>query len=225
MTQLSGSVGGATASRNKGGSFVRARIKGTDPNSALQIAQRAKFSTIASTWRDLTDVERTAWADAAPSFPYTDSLGQVKIYSGFQLYASLNGGIRSANAAASLLTSPPSPVTIPTLTASSFTVTNDDPDVAVTATFAPTTVPTGFRCKIYATTGMSAGVSSPASSAFKLITSLAAGASISPLSDAYSDFFALPAVGSRVFMRVELISTASGQKGITAQTSAVVVAA
>lgn len=213
ISDASGSLGGATFSRNKGGQFIRARVVGTNPNTALQVAQRSQFATIAATWRTLTDAQRTAWEAATPYFPYQDKLGQTKNYSGAQLYAALNGGIRSATPAGTLLTDPPSPVTIPTLTISALDITREPGDMGISATFAPTTVPTGFKLVLYGTAGLSAGISKPPKSAYKKIGTLAAAATIAIDSGDYISANGLAAIGSKVFVSGTLISTTSGQMG------------
>ena len=225
LTQASGSLGGATASRNKGGGYFRARVAGTNPQSDAQTAQRSMFATISAAWRNLTDGERGAWKDAAAYFPYTDSLGQTKTYSGSQLFGKLNGGIRSANPAAALLDTPPSPVSIPTLTIAGFAVINEGANSAFEGAYTTSTVPTGFRLKIYATAGLSAGISNPANSAYSLISSLAAASSITIDGTVdYDPRYGVPPVGSKVFVSYILISTVTGQLQEVLNTSAIVVA-
>lgn len=211
ITQASGSVGGATFSRNKGGGYIRAKVTGTNPQSDAQTAQRSMFATISAAWRDLTDAQRTAWGAAATYFAYTDALGQTKLYSGAQLFSKLNGGIRSANPAATLLDEPPASVSIPTVTNSTFALQVDGTDVVIGGTFSPVNVPTGFVAKVYGTAGLSAGITNPASSAYKLINTIAAAAAFDTAEIGWSDVTGTPAVGSKVFISIDLISTTSGQ--------------
>lgn len=225
ITDASGSLGGATFSKNKGGLFVRARIKGTNPQSDAQTAQRGQFAAISAAWRGLTDVQRTAWEAATAYFPYQDKLGQTKNYSGAQLFGKLNGGIRSASPSASLLTDPPAPIAVPTLTISGFNVNNDGGEMEVEGTFAPTTVPTGFTLMIYTTGGLSAGISSPQNSAYKLLGRIASGATIATQMAVIDAGQPVAAEGTKLFISGTLISTTTGQMGEVFNASAIVAAA
>jgi len=222
ITDASGSLGGATFSKNKGGLFVRARIKGTNPQSDAQTAQRGQFAAISAAWRGLTDEQRTAWETATAYFPYQDKLGQTKNYSGAQLFGKLNGGIRSASPSASLLTSPPAPVSIPSLTVTGFAATNDSGNMALTGTFAPTTVPADCVLMVYTTSGLSAGISSPQNSAYKLLGRIAAGANISTQLAVLDGGQPTAALETKVFLSMSLISTVTGQMAEVLNTSAIV---
>jgi len=225
ITDASGSLGGATFSKNKGGLFVRARIKGTNPQSDAQTAQRGQFAAISAAWRGLIDEQRAAWEAATAYFPYQDKLGQTKNYSGAQLYSKLNGGIRSATPGASLLTLPPSPVAIPTMTVTGFTATRETADMGFAGSYSPSTVPTGFKLVLYATAGISAGISSPQNSAYKKIQTINAAGTVEVDSGAYIAANGLAATGSKVFISGTLISTVTGQMGEVFNASAIVEAA
>lgn len=79
LTQASGSIGGVTASRNKGGLYLRARATPTNPSSPQQQAVRALMSSLTSLWVDtLTDAQREAWKIYADNVPLIDSLGEPR---------------------------------------------------------------------------------------------------------------------------------------------------
>lgn len=87
ITQLSGSVGGVTYARNKGGAYLRARTSPTQPNSALQTGARTLFSAAVNTWTNtLTSAERLAWSSYAAAVPYTNIFGETRYYTGQQRY-------------------------------------------------------------------------------------------------------------------------------------------
>lgn len=225
ISDASGSLGGATFSKNKGGLFIRARIKGTNPQSDAQTAQRGQFAGISAAWRGLTDTQRTAWEAATAYFPYQDKLGQTKQYSGAQLFGKLNGGIRSASPSASLLTEPPSPVSLPSIIVSDFGVTNDGGDMSFTGTYAPTTVPANCVLMVYTTSGLSAGISSPQNSAYKLLGRIAASANIATQLAVLDANQPTAADDSKVFISMTVISTVTGQMAEVLNASAIVVPA
>lgn len=87
---LSGSIGGSTASHNKGGPYFRTRAIPTNPSTAAQLNQRARLATTSQNWRDLTNAQREAWNEWGRQNPRTDSLGQSFLLSGHQGYVALN---------------------------------------------------------------------------------------------------------------------------------------
>lgn len=87
---MSGSIGGSTASHNKGGPYFRTRAIPTNPSSATQLARRAALATMSQNWRDRTAAERQAWEEWARQNPITNALGQSINKSGHQSYVGLN---------------------------------------------------------------------------------------------------------------------------------------
>lgn len=68
-TELSGSLGGVTAARARGGrGYFRVRRVPSNPRSTYQATVRAFLAAAASAWAsDLTDVQRASWETAAPA--------------------------------------------------------------------------------------------------------------------------------------------------------------
>ena len=85
-----GSIGGTTFSRNRGGAYSRNRTIPTDPATAAQIAQRARFATISASWATLTDAQRNTWQQAVSEYVYTDVFGKAHVYSPFVLFQQCN---------------------------------------------------------------------------------------------------------------------------------------
>jgi hypothetical protein len=105
FTQASGSVGGLTFSRNRGGLYTRSRTIPVNPSTAQQITLRGIFTQLTNFWSSvLTDAQRVAWATYATNVPLTDRLGDPIIVSGFNMYIRSNvprvqaGLLRSDNA-------------------------------------------------------------------------------------------------------------------------------
>jgi hypothetical protein len=91
FTQVSGSVGGLTFSRNKGGLYTRARSIPTNPATAAQVAARDALSTLVDAWTNsLTSGQRDAWATYALNTPVVDVFGDSKLLSGQQMYIRSN---------------------------------------------------------------------------------------------------------------------------------------
>lgn len=72
ITDVSGSLAGATASRAKGGvTYLRERITPTNPNTSRQQVVRSALGVISAAWKStLTPTERLSWialADGSPA--------------------------------------------------------------------------------------------------------------------------------------------------------------
>jgi len=126
MTQASGSVGGMTASRNRGGNYMRARAIPTNPNTPQQILVRGLMAQLTSLWvSTLTAAQRAAWELYAANVPLVNSLGDSMTVSGLNMYIrtnvpALQAGLARIDAAPTIFDLGDfTPVTI-----SSFTATN-----------------------------------------------------------------------------------------------------
>lgn len=87
ITQASGSIGGITASRNRGGMYFRSRAIPTDPATAFQIAIRAFMVTAVGAWSGtLTQLERDDWEVYASLVTLPGPLGDPITVSGMNMY-------------------------------------------------------------------------------------------------------------------------------------------
>lgn len=87
VTQASGSVGGATFSRNRGGMYIRARSIPVNTQTAFQQAVRNNLAQLASSWGNtLTQAQRFAWETYAENTPLVDSLGEPRNVGGMPMY-------------------------------------------------------------------------------------------------------------------------------------------
>jgi len=88
---MSGSIGGATASRNRGGQYFRQRVVPTNPNSLKQQQVRSIFGGLVNAWvNSLTQAQRDAWSTYANNVPRTNTLGDQLILTGQQMYIGAN---------------------------------------------------------------------------------------------------------------------------------------
>lgn len=91
VTQVSGSIGGMTGSRNRGGMYFRARSIPVNPNTPAQVVVRAAFSNLVARWNDiLTPGQRDAWNLYAAAVPLTGPLGDPVTVSGQNMYLRSN---------------------------------------------------------------------------------------------------------------------------------------
>jgi hypothetical protein len=90
IAQASGSLAGATFSRNKGGAYMRARVRGTNPNSVSQTRARTALSDFASLFATLTSAQRQTWEQYAEEAVHVNALGDPITQSAISLYIASN---------------------------------------------------------------------------------------------------------------------------------------
>lgn len=91
VTQASGSIGGLTASRNKGGMYVRARAMPTNPGTTFQTAVRSFMAQLTAIWANtLTAAQRSAWSQYALQTPIIDKLGEARPIPALAMYVRCN---------------------------------------------------------------------------------------------------------------------------------------
>lgn len=123
----SGSVGGLTYSRNKGGMYTRARAVPTNPNTAFQQVLRNAMGQLTTRWgQTLTQAQRDAWAVFAENVPIVDSLGYSHTIPPMSWYIKANSlrvqsGLSVIDAAPTVFEL--GTLTIPVLTATAASVT------------------------------------------------------------------------------------------------------
>jgi len=90
LADIRGKVGGAIFSRNKGGAYMKAFTKPTNPRTNAQQERRALFGTLMSQWRNLSQAQRNSFINNSVNYPQTNKVGEVSILSGAQLYVKCN---------------------------------------------------------------------------------------------------------------------------------------
>lgn len=132
----SGSIGGITFSRNRGGMYVRGRAVPTNPNTPFQQAVKAAAAQLASLWRNvLTEAQRAAWDLYAENVELPNSLGDPRNVGGLGMYVRSNVP-RIASGVAGLARVDDGPII--------FNLGDVGPLTVVSATAATNTISMGF---------------------------------------------------------------------------------
>lgn len=90
MSQMSGSIAGATFSRNRGGAYMRARTKPINPATPNQVAVRSVFSEFASLYAGLDETKKRSWEAYAQGAVFLNRLGDAIIPSAISVYVASN---------------------------------------------------------------------------------------------------------------------------------------
>lgn len=136
VTQASGSIGGLTASRNRGGMYFRARSVPTNPNTIYQQAVRNIFATLSAGWSVLDEEDRDRWSVFATNTPVINALGDQIYLTGQQMYirnnaARLQAGLSTISAGPIIFgssTITPTPAVAPELGTQTLGFAIDDED-------------------------------------------------------------------------------------------------
>lgn len=116
----SGSIGGATASHNRGGQYFRRRAIPVNPSTVQQQAVRGFFSTLQAAWDStLTSAQRSAWDSYALNTPVTDALGNSVNAGGKGMYT--RGNVPRLQAGLTRVDTGPTTFGLPALTAPAIT--------------------------------------------------------------------------------------------------------
>lgn len=107
FTNISGSLGGMTGSRNKGGQYLRARTNPTQPNTLPQQNARQRFGAASAAWGNLAPEIRALWNNYASLQSWTNRLGDPIQLTGQQAYVGSNSALASVGLAQ--ITNPPEP--------------------------------------------------------------------------------------------------------------------
>jgi len=87
----SGSIGGMTWSRNRGGMYIRARATPTNPNSTYQQTVRSAAALLAAMWSNtLTKAQRDGWDLYAENVELPNPLGAPRNVGGLGMYIRSN---------------------------------------------------------------------------------------------------------------------------------------
>lgn len=213
----SGSFGGVTASRNKGGAYFRRKGNPTNPRSTGQQTQRAQLANVTAAWKGLTAIQQQAWKSASESgqFTKTDRLGKSRPLSASQLYTSLNLTLL-ASALAPINTPPVNLPTVPNIVLNG-TATQAETGLMLKFTGdAEVGLPATLRANIFATEPLSGGILSPGPGAYRKIATLEKTAFDGDEYDAaaaYTAFYgSLPTTAQNVGVRVEYVFQGVGLK-------------
>ena len=91
VAAASGSLGGTTFSRNRGGAYARIRAVPVNPNTIYQQEVRSLMATLTSHWLDtLTADQRAAWDTYADNVHLPNPLGADRNVGGLGMYVRSN---------------------------------------------------------------------------------------------------------------------------------------
>ena len=100
VSQVSGSVGGTTYSRNRYGTYARRRAHPTVSQTSYALDAKSRLGDLSRAWSALSVAKRAAWSNWAANNPVTDKLGAKQVVAGNAAYVMLNGRLVAAGLSA-----------------------------------------------------------------------------------------------------------------------------
>lgn len=221
--KLSGRADGNVYMRN--GRVRGMKIPRLVRNAYTAIA-RGAFGSNSSAWNSLSDAQRQQWIDL--QVQTTDRFGNTVILSGKSAFVQLNGNLNkinfSSNSNYNLDTSAPISVILTDIEISTGDATisaiyshSNDPSTPLSS------VPSNRAWALFATAGLRAGVMSPKNSAFRLFAVLAATTDLDDVAteealyDAYVSKFGAVSGDTKIYFRIEEVSSINGVSSAVTQ--------
>lgn len=217
ITDIRNSVGGHVFLKGRGGAVVRTSVAQQRTRTFFRAYMGSFFAITSQTWRTLTAGQRNAWNNAVEQWLSTDIFGDSIRPSGSNLFNRLNWWLSFEGL--SMLTIPPLPVKLPVFNTVSFVISATTSSLVITTTFTGTTANTTVAA--FATYGFSKGVSIPPDK----FCYTGGGNFFGTSANLYATYLlghATPLVGSRVFIKLVVISTLTGQVSAPVYASAIV---
>lgn len=219
IAEARGKIGGTVFSRNTFGAYIRARVTPVNPATTAQALVRTQLTSLAQSWRGLTQAQRDAWNQGVVTFTHTDIFGDNVPLTGFNLFMQLNRNLLAAGQAT--IDDIPVPSAVFNFTSASLSA--DTTGGNLNLTFAPA-IPAGTTMLIKAAAPLSAGKQF-VKSELRQINRLVNG-DVSPfdLDNSYiAKFGALPSVGTKVFVEMRAVNDATGLAGTRLKVSDIAV--
>lgn len=210
ISDIRGSTGGTTYSRNTFANYRRNKTSPVNPNTVAQQLVRNRLGAMSQSWGGITENQRIAWIDGAPTWTNTNIFNQSIDYTGFSLYGRLNRNRQEINEA--LLTDFVLPSDVDSFT--SLSLEADTGGGTLEITFTPA-IAADHRVIIRATAPLTAGTTFVRNQ-FRKIAVLDNG-DTSPVDLAVfyiAVFGALPPADSKVFVDAKQILIANGQNSV-----------
>lgn len=218
ITDARGKLDGIVYSKSRYGSYARRKVSPVQPLTAAQSAVRDSFGGLSKAWsNDLTDLQRTAWADFAAAYPVMDVFGNSQVLTGISFYQRVNRIL--AQVGEPRRDDPPADQAVTALTSVSAAIVVATTDIDIT--FDATPLAANHRLYVMATPRINPAVNF-FKNALRFIAS-SPGAQVSPFGvwAEYEAVFGPPVVGSKIGFLVATVNVDTGAMSVGTMISAV----
>lgn len=218
ITDIRGSQGGTTFSRNTFANYMRNKTSPVNPNTVAQQLVRNRLAAMSQSWGGLTAAQRTAWVDGAPVWSNNNIFNQAINYTGFSLYGRINRNRQEINEA--FITDFVLPTAVDAFTTFSFVATFGAGTIILT--YAPAIAAT-HKVIIRATPPLSAGTEFVRNQFRKIAVLDSTDLTGVDVAAFYIAVFGtMPPVNSKIFIDAKQVLIANGQNSVPIKDSQIV---
>ena len=204
---IAGSIGGATFSHNRFGTYIRRRAIPVTSTTEDALQAKARLTQLSQAWQGLTTPQKAAWNTWATTNPVTGPLGNQQVLTGHLCYIMLNTRLLQTGSTASA-TPPHIAAPGPLIT---LTLTGDIGAGDVSAIFTATPTGANDQLGIRACIADSLGINF-VENLFRVIgNSAAAQASPYVFGAILEAKFGTPQVGDILHVKIDLLNDQNGQ--------------
>lgn len=219
VTNVRGSIGDQTASKNRFGNFMRARVIPFEGGSTYKSIMRGYFSTISGSWKLLTQDQRDQWNKNSLLFSFQDCFANLRHLSGFNLFVSCN--MFRFITARSLIVLPPVPTRINPVSIISCVADFSTQTVTVTLSG---NILASQTLMFYCSLGTSAGVSRYHGTYYYVYAlDSYVGLTRSITAQFLARFSAVPAAGQKLFFKSVVFNRFSGLSSLPQYCSTIII--
>lgn len=216
VSDMRNKLNGSVLSKNRFGNYMRNKTTPVNPQTTHQQNARAILSAMSQGWAGITQAQRNAWGALAQTLPFTDIFGDPKVLTGQQMYVKLNSNLQKIGGAA--VSNAPVKESVPAVAITALAATAAGGALTgLDATISPATVPAGFSVAVYATPAINPGVQFVKNRYRFLGVAPAPVGGVIDLEPLWNARYGGIVSGQKVFVRIALVSSTSGQQGIPSE--------
>lgn len=210
VSQLSGSAGSTTASHNRFGLYLRNRVTPVNPQTERQLDVRSWFAAAAAAWRQLSQVDQSAWREEGALIERVDSLNRTYTFTGSMYYTSTAVNMKQYLETAGLPTVP-ADIVLPAAIETLIATAEGGATQTFTVTYTATPLAALTNIQISASVQQSPGINYFGRTRLRVIfTSAAAAASPANIAAAYIARFGALVAGQKILVRARVFSSTGG---------------
>lgn len=205
-TDVRNKVGGIVYSKNRYGSYIRAKVSPVQPRTQAQVEARNSFRLLAQKWaNELTESQRAAWETFAKDHKVTDVFGNSLELSGISMFQRVNRGIMEVGG--NIVVNAPSNFSVDSITSASVVASVADQKLEISFEATGNNFDTLY---VWATEALPSGVNY-VKNRLRMISDYEIG-NMSPqnLFSQYVSRFGMPSVGQRIGLLVSTLNQSNG---------------
>jgi hypothetical protein len=96
ISRISGKLQGVIFGYSANGSYIKSNSYSQPQNRPSQLVRQAQIQTSSSKWATLTQTQKNTFINEAGNYSYTNKVGEIAYYNGYQIFLYLNNNLLQA---------------------------------------------------------------------------------------------------------------------------------